>query len=66
VIEALEIFANPGDVCGQKTISFYQAYQGEAKATRRERDRLAQLHWSRAKIQRAPDVPARLQIRQRY
>jgi len=61
VIEALEIFANQATFAVEN-YQLLQAYQGEAEATRRERDRLAQLHLVASEIQRAPDVPARLQI----
>lgn len=60
-VEALEIFA------GQAAFSIenyrlVERLQHEAEATRRERDRLAQLHRVASKIQAAKDVPTRLQV----
>lgn len=60
-VEALEVFA------GQAAFSIENyrliaRIQQEAEATRRERDRLAQLHLVASEIQRAADVPARLQV----
>ncbi len=61
IVEALEIFA------GQAAFSIenyrlVERLQHEAEATRRERDRLAQLHRVASKIQAAKDVPTRLQV----
>ncbi len=61
VIEALEIFANQA-AFAIENYQLLQAYQFEGEATRRERDRLAQLHQVASEIQRAPDVPTRLQV----
>lgn len=61
IVEALEIFA------GQAAFSIenyrlVERLQQEAEATRRERDRLVQLHRVASKIQAAKDVPTRLQV----
>src|SRR5262249_48396953 len=61
VIEALEIFANQA-AFAIENYQLVQAYQAEAEATRRERDRLVQLHLVASEIQRANDVPTRLQV----
>ena len=60
-VEALEIFA------GQAAFSIenyrlIERIQQEAEATRRERDRLAQLHRVATRIQAAKDIPTRLQV----
>jgi len=60
-VEALEIFANQA-AFAIENFELLQALRREADATRRERDRLAQLHTVASELQRAPDVPARLQI----
>jgi PAS domain S-box-containing protein len=60
-IEALEIFANQA-AFAIENFELLQALRREADATRRERDRLATLHTVASELQRAPDVPARLQI----
>lgn len=60
-IEALEIFANQA-AFAVENYTLLQAYQQEGEATRRERDRLAQLHLVASEIQRAADVPSRLQV----
>lgn len=60
-IEALETFASQAAFA----IENYQlvgAYQEQAIAARRERDRLEQMHLVASEIQRAPDVPSRLQV----
>ena len=61
IIEALEIFANQA-AFAIENYQLVQAYQAEAEATRRERDRLAQLHLVASEIQRATDIPTRLQV----
>src|SRR5260221_2073821 len=61
VIEALEIFANQATFAIEN-FQLVQAYQSEAEATRRERDRLAQLHLVASEIQRAKDIPTRMQV----
>ena len=60
-VEALEIFANQAafSLGNYRLIS---RIQEEAESTRRERDRLAQLHLVASEIQNAPDVPSRLQV----
>src|SRR5581483_10051986 len=60
-VEALEIFANQA-AFAIENYQLVQAYQAEAEATRRERDRLAQLHLVASEIQRMPDIPTRLQV----
>ncbi len=60
-IEALEIFANQA-AFAIENYRLVQAYQNEADAARRERDRLAQLHLVASEIQRTPDMPTRLQV----
>ncbi|MBI5957389.1 MAG: GAF domain-containing protein, partial [Chloroflexi bacterium] len=60
-VEALEIFANQA-AFSIENYRLIERIQHEAEATRRERDRLAQLHLVASEIQRAPDVPSRLQV----
>src|SRR5579859_4282599 len=60
-IEALEIFSNQAAFAIENS-RLVEAYQAEAEATRRERDRLAQLHQVASEIQRASDIPTRLQV----
>ena len=60
-IEALEIFANQA-AFAIENYRLIQRIREEAAATRRERDRLAQLHLVANEIQSAPDVPSRLQV----
>ncbi len=60
-IEALEIFANQA-AFAIENYRLIQRIREEAEATRRERDRLAQLHLVANEIQSAPDVPSRLQV----
>jgi len=60
-IEALEIFANQA-AFAIENFQLVNAYQGEAVAARRERDRLEQLYLIAAEIQRAQDIPTRLRV----
>ncbi|MBN1564363.1 MAG: GAF domain-containing protein, partial [Anaerolineae bacterium] len=60
-IEALEIFGNQA-AFSVENYRLIQRIREEAEATRRERDRLAQLHLVASEIQSAPDVPSRLQV----
>src|SRR5262249_37884413 len=60
-VEALEIFSNQAAFAIENS-RLVEAYQTEAEATRRERDRLAQLHLVASEIQRAADIPTRLQV----
>lgn len=60
-IEALEIFANQA-AFSIENYTLIARIREEADATRRERDRLAQLHLVASAIQAAEDVPARLQV----
>lgn len=60
-IEALEVFAGQA-AFSIENFRLIARIQQEAEATRRERDRLAQLHMVASEIQRAVDVPARLQV----
>ncbi|NLX08376.1 MAG: GAF domain-containing protein [Chloroflexi bacterium] len=60
-VEALEIFANQA-AFSIENFRLIERIQQEAEATRRERDRLAQLHLVASEIQRAQDVPSRLQV----
>ncbi|HVO42118.1 MAG TPA: GAF domain-containing protein, partial [Aggregatilineales bacterium] len=60
-IEALEIFANQA-AFAIENFRLVSAYQTEVESTRRERDRLAQLHLVASEIQRAIDIPTRLQV----
>lgn len=60
-VEALEIFASQA-AFAIENYRLIQRIQEEAEATRRERDRLAQLHLVASEIQAAPDVPSRLQV----
>ncbi len=60
-VEALEIFANQA-AFSIENYRLIERIQQEAEATRRERDRLAQLHLVTSEIQRATDVPSRLQV----
>ncbi len=60
-VEALEVFANQAAFFIEN-YRLLERIQQEAEATRRERDRLAQLHLVASEIQRAPDVPSRLQV----
>jgi PAS domain S-box-containing protein len=61
VVEALEIFANQA-AFSIENFRLLEAFRHETEATRRERDRLAQLHQVAGAIQRAPDVPTRLKV----
>ncbi len=61
IVEALEIFANQA-AFSIENYRLVERIRQEAEATRRERDRLAQLHMVASEIQGAPDVPSRLQI----
>ena len=61
IIDALEFFANQA-AFSIENFRLIERIQREAEATRRERDRLAQLHMVASEIQRAPDVAARLQV----
>jgi len=60
-VEALEIFANQA-AFSIENYRLITRIQQEAEATRRERDRLAQLHLVASEIQQAQDVPSRLQV----
>ncbi|MBN1681453.1 MAG: GAF domain-containing protein [Anaerolineae bacterium] len=60
-VKALEIFANQA-AFSIENFRLIDRIQREAEATRRERDRLAQLHMVASEIQSAPDVPSRLQV----
>jgi PAS domain S-box-containing protein len=60
-VEALEIFASQAAFIIEN-YRLINRIQEEAEATRRERDRLAQLHLVASEIQSAPDVPSRLQV----
>jgi len=60
-VEALEAFAGQA-AFSIENFRLIARIQHEAEATRRERDRLAQLHLVASEIQRAADVPARLQV----
>jgi len=60
-VEALEIFANQA-AFNIENYRLVERIREEAEATRRERDRLAQLHMVASQIQSAADVPARLQV----
>jgi len=60
-VEALEIFANQA-AFSIENYRLITRIQQEAEATRRERDRLAQLHLVASEIQQAQDVTSRLQI----
>jgi PAS domain S-box-containing protein len=60
-VEALEIFASQA-AFAIENYRLIQRIQQEAEATRRERDRLAQLHMVASEIQSATDVPSRLQV----
>ena len=60
-IEALEIFANQAAFAVENH-QLVQDFQREAEAARRERDRLERLHLVASEIQRAPDIPTRLQV----
>ncbi len=61
IVEALEIFASQASFIVEN-FRLIERIQQEAEATRFERDRLAQLHLVTTQIQRAPDVPSRLQV----
>jgi PAS domain S-box-containing protein len=61
VVESLEIFANQA-AFAIENFQLLQAFQEEATATRQERDRLTQLYQVAGEIQRAPDIPTRLQV----
>ncbi|MEP7284202.1 MAG: GAF domain-containing protein [Chloroflexota bacterium] len=60
-VEALEIFAHQA-AFAIENYQLVQAFQAEAEATRRERDRLAQLYLVASEIQRAADIPTRMQV----
>ncbi|MBN1967484.1 MAG: GAF domain-containing protein, partial [Anaerolineae bacterium] len=60
-VEALEIFASQA-AFSIENYRLVERIQQEAELTRRERDRLAQLHLVASEIQRAADVPSRLQV----
>ncbi len=60
-VEALELFASQA-AFSIENFRLIERIQQEAEATRRERDRLAQLHLVASEIQSAPDVPTRLQV----
>jgi PAS domain S-box-containing protein len=60
-VEALEIFGNQA-AFAIENFRLVNAFQSEAEAARRERDRLAQLHLVASEIQRAGDIPTRLQV----
>jgi PAS domain S-box-containing protein len=60
-VEALELFASQA-AFSIENFRLIERIQQEAEATRRERDRLAQLHLVTSEIQNAPDVPSRLQV----
>ncbi|PJF31537.1 MAG: hypothetical protein CUN51_04195 [Candidatus Thermofonsia Clade 1 bacterium] len=58
-VEALETFAYQA-AFAIENYNLLRAYEAEAEATRRERDRLEQLYLATNEVQRAPDVPTRL------
>ncbi|MCS6870547.1 MAG: GAF domain-containing protein [Anaerolineae bacterium] len=60
-IEALETFAYQA-AFAIENYNLLRAYEAEAEATRRERDRLEQLYLATNEVQRAPDVPTRLSV----
>ncbi|HVO71378.1 MAG TPA: GAF domain-containing protein, partial [Aggregatilineaceae bacterium] len=60
-VEALEIFASQASFAIEN-YRLVERIQQEARATRHERDRLAQLHMVASEIQRSQDVPSRLQV----
>jgi PAS domain S-box-containing protein len=60
-IEALETFAYQA-AFAIENYNLLRAYEAEAEATRRERDRLEQLYVATNEVQRAPDVPTRLAV----
>ncbi|MCC7207535.1 MAG: GAF domain-containing protein, partial [Anaerolineae bacterium] len=60
-IEALETFASQA-AFAIENFQLVQAYQSQAVAATRERDRLEQMHLVASEIQRAPDIPSRLQV----
>ncbi|RMF52978.1 MAG: GAF domain-containing protein, partial [Chloroflexota bacterium] len=60
-IEALETFAYQA-AFAIENYNLLRAYEAEAEATRRERDRLEQLYLATNEMQRAPDVPTRLAV----
>ncbi|GAB4413485.1 MAG: hypothetical protein Kow00106_08350 [Anaerolineae bacterium] len=60
-VEALEIFASQA-AFSIENYRLVERIQQEAEATRRERDRLAQLHRVATRIQAAKDIPSRLQV----
>ncbi len=60
-VEALEIFANQA-AFSIENYRLVERIQQEAEATRRERDRLAQLHLVASRIQSAQDMPSRMQV----
>lgn len=60
-IEALETFAYQA-AFAIENYNLLRAYEAEAEATRRERDRLEQLYLATNEVQRAPDVPTRLAV----
>ncbi len=59
-IELLEVFASQAAFITEN-FRLVENVQEEAEAARRERDRLAQLHLVSSEIQRAADMPSRLQ-----
>ncbi len=61
IVEALEIFASQA-AFSIENYRLIERIQQEAEATRRERDRLAQLHRVATRIQAAKDIPSRLQV----
>jgi PAS domain S-box-containing protein len=61
VIEALETFAYQA-AFAIENYNLLRAYESEANATRRERDRLEQLYLAAGEVQRAPDIPTRLLV----
>ena len=61
MVESLEIFANQA-AFAIENFQLLQAFQSEADATRQERDRLTQLYQVAGEIQRAPNIPTRLQV----
>ena len=60
-VEALEVFANQA-AFSIENYRLITRIQQEAEATRRERDRLAQLHLVASEIQQTRDVASRLQV----
>ncbi|MFQ3535289.1 MAG: GAF domain-containing protein, partial [Aggregatilineales bacterium] len=60
-VEALETFAYQA-AFAIENYNLLRAYEAEAEATRRERDRLEQLYLATNEVQRAPDVPTRLAV----